>query len=61
MGGYVRTIREYMRQQPSSIWTELPLAGERLSEIVLFGHGKDAERAAIHPTHPDPVFDAMKW
>ncbi|MEV6029571.1 hypothetical protein AB0L65_00390 [Nonomuraea sp. NPDC052116] len=43
MSGYVRTIREYMPKQPSPTWTELPLAGERLSEIVLFGHGKDAD------------------
>ncbi|MBE1585474.1 hypothetical protein ACFPOI_47745 [Nonomuraea angiospora] len=43
MSSYVRTIREYMRQQPPPTWTELPLAGEQLSEIILFGHGKDAD------------------
>ncbi|MFI6732603.1 hypothetical protein ACIBI9_06710 [Nonomuraea sp. NPDC050451] len=43
MSSYVRIIREHMRQQPSPTWTELPLAGERLSEIILFGHGKDAD------------------
>jgi hypothetical protein len=43
MSSYVRTIREYMREQPPPTWTELPLAGEHLSEIVLFGDGKDAD------------------
>ncbi|TLP57024.1 hypothetical protein [Microbispora triticiradicis] len=43
MTGYVRTIRRAIRENPDPTWMDLPLAGERLSEIVLFGHGKDAD------------------
>lgn len=43
MTSYVRTIREYTSRETPSTWVDVPLAGAALSEIVLFGHGKDAD------------------
>lgn len=43
MTSYVRSIREAVQPESEPVWVELPLQGERLSEIVLFGNGKDCD------------------
>ncbi|MCD0449428.1 hypothetical protein LO762_09530 [Actinocorallia sp. API 0066] len=43
MDSYVTAITHRIRRMPEPVWLDVPLSGERLAEIVFFGHGKDAD------------------